>query len=897
MTDEISQAVLDNKALPLRDVENVPAGLFREQAALDLASYLEEGAALARAAGAGQPPFTGLLAADPANHRYTVAIAQTEDGSQGDERYAVPAARLEWSRNRTARLRTSAVVAVDRNAGARDQFQAAIRRAIPAASITGAADLDAGVALIVSIDGALKFAGAARIGFDYNWMREVAAGQFAADLGLAVATGMEASVEASLSGSFWAAVTLDEQRRLRVRLFEKNGSGLTVAAKVAAQAGASDLAGGAGELAAALLGMHYTQWLESVERAAAAGTAEAAAARIGVSPAALGRFFERWNRIEGRAAEAIWSAAGGPALEQIRQWAHRAASELESPADFQAALGKAIESDPGFVGSPAGTWIDAAAGGLLAAAVDSGGFQKLSSAAAAADALLGDAEAAATLARLKEYAARALNPASLETADEWVRQQLGIDPAAKVRAALEAARSICEKAGKALANRYSAEVAYRLESNRSGTALIDCSFEFTPEGLELYRECLAGDFSRTLRAGSPAALRQAVLTHGMRRQVSLELHLPFMDRTESLAATEALAKLDVETGEDGRLFAYTIAASDRLEKKNAYQSVLALAGSLLAGARKAGDFTLSFTDRRTLRSRDSQAVLGPVLSAYDFGPGPQEWLGGLPKEAATVDTSLTLSLPASAGACWLRAPGERDQQFVPVYSEMSVAVQRAMRKWLPMAWFAEIDHYDDLGAAFPLLVYQALPPLRGKRKSELAYDAMDLESARLGRASVLRNLAAQLEVIRPLLVAAGKRKKAKYYSPYQAQRIIASVERHPRQLLALLAADASFVDSLVNLGVSGGGLAATLEGDPGGAVKQLAAFSARLVSALHRKLRCLYGGQNFVAFGSLLFMEATRALGASLSAEAKVAGILQLSAVVDGQSIAKQTYVNAAFRP
>jgi len=897
MTDEISQAVLDNQALPLRDIESVPAGLFREQTALDLASYLEEGAALARAGGAGQPPFTGLLAADPLTHRYTVAIAQTEDGSQGDERYAAPAARLEWSRNRTARVRTSAMVAADRSAGARDQFQAAIRHAIPAASITGAADLEAGVALIVSIDGALKFAGDARVGFDYNRMREVAAGQFAADLGLAVATGMEAAVEASLSGSFWAAVTLDEQRRLRVRLFEKKGSGLTVAAKLAAQTGAGDLPGGAGELAAALLGVHYTQWLESIERAAAAGRAEAAAARIGVSPAALGRFFERWNGIEGRAAEAIWNAVGGPALEQIAQWAHRAAVEIESPAAFQAALGKAIESDPGFVGSPAGMWIDAAAGGLLAAAVDADGFEKLSSAAAAADALLGDAEAAATLARLKEYAARALNPASLETADEWVRQQLGGDPATKVRDALEAAQTICEKAAKAVANKYSAELAYRLESNRSGTALIDCSFEFTPEGLELYRECLAGDFSRTLRAGSPAALRQAVLTHGMRRQVSLELHLPFMDGGESLAGTEALAKLDVESGEDGRLFAYTIAASDRLEKKNAYQSVLGLTGSLLAGARKAGDLTLSFTDRRTLRSGGARAALGPVLSAYDFGPGPEEWLGALPKEAAAIEASLTLSLPASAGACWLRAPRERDAQFLPVYSEMSVAVQRAMRKWLPLAWFADIDHYDDLGAAFPLLVYQALPPLRGKRKSELTYDAMSTESARLGRVNVLRNLAAQLKAIRPVLVAAGKRKRAGFYSPGEAQRIIASVERRPRQFLALLAAEAAFVDSLVNLGVSGGRLAATLEGDPAEAVKQLAAFSARLVSAFHRKLRSLYGGQNFVAFGSLLFMEATRALGAVLSGEAKVAGVLQLSAAVDGQAAAKQTFVNAAFRP
>jgi hypothetical protein len=907
MTDDISQAVLNNSPLPLRDIGMLPAGLFREQMDLELASYLEESAALAHATGSGQPAFAGLLPADPSTHRYIVAVAKADEEIERDERYALPATRLEWNRGGSTHARSAAVVAAARDAGARDAFQTAIRHAVPPSSISGAADLDGSVALVTSISGTLKIAGGARLGFDYNWVREIAAGRFAGDLGLAVATGMEARLEASLDGSYTAAVTLEEGRRLRLRLFRNTASGMSAASKLAVKASVGEVPGGPAELAAALLGVHYAQWLEFVERASAAGTAQEIAARIGATPAALGRFFERWKQVEARAAEAIWSAAGGPALDKVVEWAHRAAAEMESAAVFRTALADALEADPDFGGSPAALWIEAAAGGLLAPAVDDASFRALSNAAAAANGLLGDAEALATLGKLKEYARRELDPAalqraltgaaSLQTLDEWLRRQLGADPAAKVRAAMAAAQSICEKAAKAVANKYSAELAYRLESTSSCTALIDCSFEFTPAGLELYRECLAGDFSRALRAGAQVTLRQALLTHCLHRQVAIELHLPLFSHTEWIEHSESLAKLEVEAGEDGRLFAYTVAASDRLEKKNAYQSVLALTGSVLAGARNSREFTLSFTDRRMLPRRQARAALGPVLAAYDFGPGPDNWLRALPGNAATIEASLTLSMPGSTGACWLQAPRERDQRFLPVYTAMSVAVQTAMRKWLPMAWFADPSRYNDLGAAFPLLVYQALPPFRGKRKSELAYDPMSLEGVRLRRPGVLRNLSALLEVARQAVEAEGKKRLAWFYAPSESERIITAVEKQPRQLLALLAADAAFIDGLVNLGVRGAALAELLERDPAMAVKQLAAFSAKLVAAFHRKLRRLYGGQGFVSFGSLLFMEATRALGVALSAEAKVAGVLRLSSAVDGQPPAAQTFVNSTFRP
>jgi hypothetical protein len=57
-------------------------------------------------------------------------------------------------------------------------------------------------------------------------------------------------------------------------------------------------------------------------------------------------------------------------------------------------------------------------------------------------------------------------------------------------------------------------------------------------------------------------------------------------------------------------------------------------------------------------------------------------------------------------------------------------------------------------------------------------------------------------------------------------------------------------------------------------------------------LRRLYGGQDFVAFGSLLLVEATRALGAALDGGAAISATLRLAS-----GDREQTFVNTAYRP
>jgi hypothetical protein len=253
---------------------------------------------------------------------------------------------------------------------------------------------------------------------------------------------------------------------------------------------------------------------------------------------------------------------------------------------------------------------------------------------------------------------------------------------------------------------------------------------------------------------------------------------------------------------------------------------------------------------------------------------------------------VTLAVPGDLVRAWLRAPGERDPEFFPTYAAVSVAVQRATRRWLPYVYFSDPDRYDDPLAAWPLLVYQSMPPFPGRPKYEFAYDLMDCGTTKLLRRSTLRQLTLALERLRPCLIGLGKHRTARFYAPDQAAAILGDVARQPRLLNGLLAADAFFVNALVGLGLQGHAFTEAAARQPDKAVRELARFAGEFVAAFHRRLRRLYGGQDFLPFGTLLLIEATRALSAARGLDTPLGGILRLAA--EGR---EHTFVNAAYRP
>src|ERR1700676_931774 len=80
---------------------------------------------------------------------------------------------------------------------------------------------------------------------------------------------------------------------------------------------------------------------------------------------------------------------------------------------------------------------------------------------------------------------------------------------------------------------------------------------------------------------------------------------------------------------------------------------------------------------------------------------------------------------AKLSASWLAAPDERNPAFFPVFTDVSVAVQRALREHVPSTYFADLAAFRNTKTAYPMLVYQASHPFRGKLRTDLTYDVLN----------------------------------------------------------------------------------------------------------------------------------------------------------------------------
>jgi len=432
--------------------------------------------------------------------------------------------------------------------------------------------------------------------------------------------------------------------------------------------------------------------------------------------------------------------------------------------------------------------------------------------------------------------------------------------------------NIYKNALTALETKYSADLSYRLRASEDSTALIDCSFRLEGDAVPAWKRAVQGDFAALLRQpGDWVRFRQALLTHSLARESRIELHLPFFSPQEWQTRLEAVGKAQIEQDGNGRLLVFTVNAADRMARKNHYQTALTLAGAL----RREPDFTLAYTDSR----KTFKPSLETIIQAYDFQSDARSWLESVPADRE-IEMSLALTVPGACAAAWLSVP----QDGGPAMARVSTAIQRAMRRWLPFVYFSRPERYEDLAAAWPLIVYKTSQPCEGK---SFTYDAQDIEDTLRAINSSGRTLPSELARIHDFLLPRAKKGTAEFYAPSQAASILTSVAKDPRLFGALLRADALFVDRLAALAKKGREVA---KQNPEQALGGLTQFAAALVEAFHEKLKTLYGGQDFVPFGSLLFLEATAALTAQQYNQ--IQAVLQVKT-----STGKQTFVNAAYTP
>ena len=449
-----------------------------------------------------------------------------------------------------------------------------------------------------------------------------------------------------------------------------------------------------------------------------------------------------------------------------------------------------------------------------------------------------------------------------------LRSLFAFDSEAPGRAPTRLSDAIYEQVFRALENQCAAGLS-RLTAR--GAALIDHSFDFTPQGLAAFRSALEGQ-----------AVRET-LARFLGNDRTIEVHLPALGRTEWPDRWSTLAHAEAVAEADGRVFVY--ATPGHAAAKNACQSALALAAPLLYPQTTA--FRIGFTDTQVSTAARLTHSLPHVLRPYGFGPEPWEWLAAAP--AGEVVASVSLSVPGSLAGAWLRAPKERDPLFFDVYSKVSVAVQMALRRWLPYAYFSDLSRFENLSLAYPLLFYRSTYPCSGKPRSDFAYDLVAADSPGIARPWAARILATALGRAERLLIAGGRRELAYCYRPWRSHDVLAGILLRPRFINELLTNDEFLIDRLVGLGVAARDLAAHSGVNARRTAKDLSIVIEGFNAAVNRKLRRVYGGQQAVSLGSLLMVEATRALAVALGGDASISATLRFQA--QGR---EQTFTNKA---
>ena len=409
--------------------------------------------------------------------------------------------------------------------------------------------------------------------------------------------------------------------------------------------------------------------------------------------------------------------------------------------------------DVEFYSTPVGKWlIEAAGGGITSFLSNFSGERKgFLNAVRKTLALLDGNEIEERFRNLQQYIDEKLHLDKIDNltnTDEWLKkrlteflgnQRLINKDLKQIKKAITRLRSesdeFYKKGYAALTKKYGAEISYKFQKSGSSDALIDITFDFengNKNALETHlKEALDGDFNELLtRRIKGVTLNKAVLTHEIKRNSHLEITLPFSKSVVS-HINESIVRGEIIDEADGRLWLFNLEAEDIL-KKDKSLSKLAITGQ----------FAVRFDDEANIRrfgdekSRIGHSFLYAGLnvrrihleSRYELAVDEyfcseitsfSEYLTMLDKTLddfrirgsnnfGSVLTSLDLGLDGRVLDVWKKTPQDYGDDF---YRQMSFAVQRRLRQWIPIAYIQDILQYEKEKNIYPLLTYMSLPPV------------------------------------------------------------------------------------------------------------------------------------------------------------------------------------------
>ena len=149
---------------------------------------------------------------------------------------------------------------------------------------------------------------------------------------------------------------------------------------------------------------------------------------------------------------------------------------------------------------------------------------------------------------------------------------------------------------------------------------------------------------------------------------------------------------------------------------------------------------------------------------------------------------------------WRDTPQERDPRYFQAWQQTSLALQRAMRKWIPEMYFRDTARYEDREGSYPLIVYQASRLCFGRARTEFTYDVADPETLPTAFRMIGEALRRVLAGVEKRLRESGRTELARRYAPVWHQDILIAVQKRPKRLLELLGDEAALINAVIDLG-------------------------------------------------------------------------------------------------
>jgi len=660
--------------------------------------------------------------------------------------------------------------------------------------------------------------------------------------------------------------------------------------------------------------------------------------RLAEARARIKDFLDRWSELTNQVCSLLWSEL----CKNDGQADVNFAMALKSLAgSTDAEVRQAIEEHlqhPSFFDTITGRWLEAVVDEDLLTALANGEKAGAVGKAAASTLAILDGK---VLEELVCYVNRRLHldrvrevvdRTSLENLDPWLKEKLSrflgetlsLEGLEQVRKTLEfldrKSQSLFDSTLSALNETYSVSFGAAYSSASTKTALLDVSFDFSrdPDLAELLAGVIDGDWREVLLAShTGVTLRKAVITHGIRRQSDVEINLPYFACTVARMANALSSMTVVEDG--GRIFVYELKARDEIKARHKWRSNLAISGKVVADA---GDcvrvfaspvqlddaMTYSYTFRMafpSMRALQLRQHVQPLVSDYFprlFGDAQSGdritlagWVADLESHAGQVDSgspgylgntllSLRVSLPGRVVAAWRDSP-ENEQDVR--YMEMSRALQRALRRIIPLCYFQDPHRFvaAESGVAAQVLVYQALPVSTSisSNGDEMEFDTdeglyWDYRDSAERRAMIFNDITGaalllRMEQVRDLLQETdGLREYAQDYGRSNLDRLREMAfdpTGHDLLTCSLLSAEALAIRHACEAGRALARFRNSAGADPAEALESMAGFGERVTGAFNSGLSDLFRGQgpNIRELGSLLFLEAARVLDPGLKAE------------------------------